>query len=145
MPTEPQGDFALCCGLLIPLYAARATEEVFFGRQGVTLGTAPEVGFLFLLVHPVVMICGCLLRWPEFARCLSGIFARMGGTSNQEGLQCWHRCRGSPCVSDEANEFLTFLPSAYSLSILKQLTRPSSRDTGLGGDVLGVVFSAHIG
>ncbi|DBB13646.1 TPA: hypothetical protein ACH3X3_000668 [Trebouxia sp. C0006] len=40
---EPQGDFALCCGLLIPLYAARATEEVFFGRQGVTLGTAPEV------------------------------------------------------------------------------------------------------
>jgi len=48
---EPQGDFALCCGLLIPLYAARATEEVFFGRQGVTLGTAPEVGFLLLPVH----------------------------------------------------------------------------------------------
>lgn len=42
--TEPQGDFALCCGLLIPLYAARATEEVFYGRQGVTLGTAHEVG-----------------------------------------------------------------------------------------------------
>lgn len=43
MQTEPQGDFALCCGLLIPLYAARATEEVFYGRQGVTLGTAQEV------------------------------------------------------------------------------------------------------
>ena len=46
---EPQGDFALCCGLLIPLYAARATEEVFYGRQGVTLGTAPEVSFLLCL------------------------------------------------------------------------------------------------
>lgn len=41
--TEPQGDFELCCGLLIPLYAARATEEVFYGKQGVTLGTAQEV------------------------------------------------------------------------------------------------------
>ena len=41
--TEPQGDFALCCGMLIPLYAARATEEVFYGPQGVTLGTAKEV------------------------------------------------------------------------------------------------------
>ena len=41
--TEPQGDFALCCGMLIPLYAARATEEVFYGPQGVTLGTAQEV------------------------------------------------------------------------------------------------------
>ena len=41
--SEPQGDFELCCGLLIPLYAARATEEVFYGKQGVTLGTAQEV------------------------------------------------------------------------------------------------------
>ena len=50
--TEPQGDFELCCGLLIPLYAARATEEVFYGKRGVTLGTAQEV----CISHPFLLL-----------------------------------------------------------------------------------------
>ena len=40
---ELLSQFDLMCGLLVPLYSARATEEVFYGRQGITLGTAPEV------------------------------------------------------------------------------------------------------
>lgn len=43
MSGEPLTTFELCCGLLVPLYAARATEEVLFGKQGVTLGTSKEV------------------------------------------------------------------------------------------------------
>ena len=61
MQREPQGDFALCCGLLIPLYAARATEEVFYGRQGVTLGTAPEVKLSALLFIVPVVVTGVIL------------------------------------------------------------------------------------
>lgn len=49
--TEQQGDFDLCCGLLVPLYAARATEEVFYGKRGVTLGTAQEVSSSAWPVH----------------------------------------------------------------------------------------------
>lgn len=38
-----QGDFALAVQLMVPLYAARATEEVLFGRDRATLSTAPEI------------------------------------------------------------------------------------------------------
>lgn len=37
------GDFAFCASLLVPLYAARATEEVLYGRRAATLSTAPEI------------------------------------------------------------------------------------------------------
>lgn len=57
MQNEPQGDFELCCGLLVPLYAARATEEVFYGKQGVTLGTAQEVSLTALLHCTVNPAC----------------------------------------------------------------------------------------
>lgn len=37
------GDFAFAVQLMVPLYAARATEEVMFGRERATLSTAPEI------------------------------------------------------------------------------------------------------
>lgn len=42
------GTFDFCCGLLVPLYAARATEVVLYGREGATLSTAREVRPLVL-------------------------------------------------------------------------------------------------
>lgn len=45
---EPLGDYELMCAMLLPLYAARAAEETFFGPRGVTLATAPEVSSLFV-------------------------------------------------------------------------------------------------
>ena len=47
-----QGDFALAVQLMVPLYAARATEEVLFGRERATLSTAPEIA-----------MAGQLARW----------------------------------------------------------------------------------
>lgn len=47
-----QGDFALAAQLMVPLYAARATEEVLFGRERATLSTAPEIA-----------MAGQLARW----------------------------------------------------------------------------------
>lgn len=41
--TTPMGDYELMCAMLIPMYAARATEEAFYGPRGVTLATAPDV------------------------------------------------------------------------------------------------------
>ena len=41
--TEPLSPYEVMSGLLIPLYAARAAEEAFFGPHGVTLSTASEV------------------------------------------------------------------------------------------------------
>ena len=38
----PMGTFDFCCGLLVPLYAARATEVMLFGQEGATLATANE-------------------------------------------------------------------------------------------------------
>lgn len=47
---EPLAPFEMLCGLLVPLYVARATEEVLYGRRGVTLQTSREVQpLLFLL------------------------------------------------------------------------------------------------
>jgi hypothetical protein len=40
---EPLAPYEMLCGLLVPLYAARAAEEVLYGRRGVTLQTAREV------------------------------------------------------------------------------------------------------
>ena len=40
---EPLAQYEMLCGLLVPLYAARATEEVLYGRSGVTLQTSREV------------------------------------------------------------------------------------------------------
>lgn len=40
---EPLAPYEMLCGLLVPLYAARATEEVLYGRRGVTLQTSREV------------------------------------------------------------------------------------------------------
>ena len=37
----------------------------------------------------------------------------MGGTLNQEGIQCWHRGNGSPFIVDEADESLAFLLLAH--------------------------------
>ncbi len=42
-PETPLSVFERCCGLLVPLYAARATEEVFYGKEGVTTSTSTEL------------------------------------------------------------------------------------------------------
>jgi len=44
------GTFDFCCGLLVPLYAARATEVVLYGREGATLSTAQEVCLVVLIL-----------------------------------------------------------------------------------------------
>ncbi len=41
--TEPLAPYELLCGLLVPLYVPRVTEEVLYGRRGVTLQTSREV------------------------------------------------------------------------------------------------------
>ena len=38
------GDFAFCVNLLVPLYAARATEEVLYGKDAVTMQSAVDIG-----------------------------------------------------------------------------------------------------
>lgn len=43
---EPLSEYELMTGLLLPLYAGRAAEEMFYGPQGITLSTASEVTFL---------------------------------------------------------------------------------------------------
>lgn len=43
--TEPLAPYEMLCGLLVPLYVPRVTEEVFYGRRGVTLQTSREVCF----------------------------------------------------------------------------------------------------
>ena len=40
---EPLAPYEMLCGLLVPLYVPRATEEVLYGRRGVTLQTSREV------------------------------------------------------------------------------------------------------
>lgn len=40
---EPLAPYELLCGLLVPLYVPRVTEEVLHGRRGVTLQTSREV------------------------------------------------------------------------------------------------------
>ena len=44
---EPVAPYEMLCGLLVPLYAARAAEEAFYGRRAVTLSTAKEVRALW--------------------------------------------------------------------------------------------------
>lgn len=41
--TGPMGDYEIMCAMLVPMYAARATEVVFYGDRGATLSTAPDV------------------------------------------------------------------------------------------------------
>ena len=41
--SEPLAPYEMLCGLLVPLYVPRATEEVLYGRRGVTLQTSREV------------------------------------------------------------------------------------------------------
>ena len=41
--TEPLAPYEMLCGLLVPLYVPRVTEEVLYGRRGVTLQTSREV------------------------------------------------------------------------------------------------------
>ena len=41
--SEPLAPYEMLCGLLVPLYVPRATEEVLYGRGGVTLQTSREV------------------------------------------------------------------------------------------------------
>ena len=43
--TEPLAPYELLCGLLVPLYVPRVTEEVLYGRRGVTLQTSREVWY----------------------------------------------------------------------------------------------------
>lgn len=40
---QPLGTFDYMCRLLVPLCAARAAEEVLYGRDSMTLSTASEV------------------------------------------------------------------------------------------------------
>ena len=40
--TEPLSPYEMLTGLLVPLYAARAAEEAFYGPRGVTLSTSKE-------------------------------------------------------------------------------------------------------
>ena len=40
---EPLAPYELLCGLIVPLYVPRVTEEVLYGRRGVTLQTTKEV------------------------------------------------------------------------------------------------------
>ncbi len=40
---QPPGLLDLCAGMLMPQYAARATEEALYGRRGVTITTAKGV------------------------------------------------------------------------------------------------------
>ena len=59
--TKPLGDYELMCAMLIPMYAARATEEAFFGPRGVTLATASDVRPLRALHWlPLMLVCICL-------------------------------------------------------------------------------------
>lgn len=37
---EPISSYEMCRGLLVPMYAPRATEEVLYGKQGTSLRTA---------------------------------------------------------------------------------------------------------
>ncbi len=41
--SKPLAPYEMLCGLLVPLYVPRATEEVLYGRRGVTLQTSREV------------------------------------------------------------------------------------------------------
>lgn len=52
---KPLSVFERCCGLLVPLYAARATEEVFYGKEGVTTSTSTE---LSTASEDVGVMCG---------------------------------------------------------------------------------------
>jgi len=53
-PQDPPGSYEFLKGLLVPLYAARATEEVLYGKRGVTLSTAHEVSRAGNLAHWLV-------------------------------------------------------------------------------------------
>ena len=69
--SEPLAPYEMMCGLLVPLYAPRAAEEVLFGRRGVTLQTAREVRAAHsrLLVGLLVGFWGNSSIGPPWARC----------------------------------------------------------------------------
>ncbi|KAK9806474.1 hypothetical protein WJX73_000984 [Symbiochloris irregularis] len=52
--TGPLGDYEIMCAMLVPMYAARATEIVFYGERGATLSTAPDIGRAGALAHWLV-------------------------------------------------------------------------------------------
>ncbi len=61
---KPLSHYEMACGLLVPLYVPRATEEVLFGAMGVTLQTAREVKPLplrFSLRIFVLSLCARML------------------------------------------------------------------------------------
>lgn len=45
------GSFAFCAALLVPLYMGRATEEVIFGPDSVTLSTSHDISKAGDLAH----------------------------------------------------------------------------------------------
>lgn len=53
--TEPLSPYETMSGLLVPLYAARAAEEAFYGPEGVTLSTSSEVSLWW---HPYKQLYG---------------------------------------------------------------------------------------
>lgn len=53
---EPLAPYEMLCGLLVPLYTARAAEEVFYGRGAVTLSTAKEVRAVRSLHGPAFIL-----------------------------------------------------------------------------------------
>ncbi|KAK9866489.1 hypothetical protein WJX84_006740 [Apatococcus fuscideae] len=76
---EPPSLLELCAGMLMPQYAARATEEALYGRRGVTITTAKGVA-----------IAGRLAYWlvahsnldPRFNRTPLGQGMRPGGRTD---------------------------------------------------------------
>ena len=56
---QPLSQYEMMTGLLLPLYAGRAVEEMFYGPQGVTLSTAAEVSYNLLvqnIFHKIALL-----------------------------------------------------------------------------------------
>jgi len=52
---EPLSAYEMMSALLVPMFAARAAEEAFYGPKGVTLSTSKEVHNLFLYSPPILL------------------------------------------------------------------------------------------
>ena len=59
---EPLAPYEMLCGLIVPLYVARVTEEVLYGRRGVTLQTSKEVPY------PSMRLCSPPHTWQMLTR-----------------------------------------------------------------------------
>ncbi|GMH32625.1 hypothetical protein BSKO_00459 [Bryopsis sp. KO-2023] len=73
---RPLGTFEFCCGMLIPLYAGRVTEEVLHGPDSVTLGTAEEIARAGDLAYYLVARSNL---HPSFRQMAVKLVMKMGG------------------------------------------------------------------